>query len=94
MRKHTITIYTNDECSLWDIMREINFQIDRNVFSRENIRQRKFSGTWEVEKNSTSPTWPYWGNYETVAKWESIVVPNSEFIKFQSEQKKTSRNHP
>ena len=59
MRKHTITIYTNDECSLWDIMREINFQIDRNVFSRENIRQRKFSGTWEVEKESTSPTWPY-----------------------------------
>ena len=94
MRKHTITIYTNDECSLWDIMREINFQIDRNVFSRENIRQRKFSGTWEVEKESTSPTWPYLGNYETVAKWESVVVPNKEFIQFQLDQKKTSRIHP
>ena len=87
MRKHTITIYTNDECSLWDIMREINFQIDRNVFSRENIRQRKFSGTWEVEKQVDSPTWPFYGHYETVAKWESNVVPNSEFIKFQKDTK-------
>ena len=94
MRKHTITIYTNDEYSLYDILKEVRSEIDRKVFDRQNIRQRKFSGTWEVEKESTSPTWPYWGNYETVAKWESVVVPNSEFIKFQSEQKKASRNHP
>ena len=94
MRKHTITIYTNDECSLWDIMREINFEIDRKVFDRQNIRQRKFSGTWEVEKNISTIASPYRWKYETVAKWESNIVPNSEFIKFQSEQKKTSRNHP
>ena len=94
MRKHTITIYTNDEYSLYDILKEVRCQIDRKVFDRQNIRQRKFSGTWEVEKDYTSPTWPYWGNYETVAKWESNIVPNSEFIKFQSEQKKTSRKHP
>ena len=93
MRKHTITVYTNDEYSLYEILREVNFEIDRKVFDRDNIRQRKFSGTWEVEKY-TSSTWPHWGNYETVAKWESNIVPNSEFIKFQSEQKKTSRNHP
>jgi len=85
MRKHTITVYTNNENDLYDILQEVRFQIDRNVFSRENIKQRKFSGTWEVEKNSTSPTWPCWGNYETVAKWESIVVPNKEFIQFQKE---------
>ena len=89
MRKHTITIYTNDEYSLYDILKEVRSEIDRKVFDRQNIRQRKFSGTWEVEKDSTSPTWPYWGNYETVAKWESNIVPNSEFIKFQSEQKPT-----
>ena len=94
MRKHKITIYTNDECLLWDIMREINFQIDRKVFDRQNIRQRKFSGTWEVEKNISTIASPYRFKYETVAKWESNIVPNSEFIKFQSEQKKTSRNHP
>ena len=94
MRKHTITIYTNDEYSLYDILKEVRSEIDRKVFDRQNIRQRKFSGTWEVEKDSTSPTWFYGGNYETVAKWESNIVPNSEFIKFQSEQKKTSRNHP
>ena len=83
MRKHTITIYTNDECSLWDIMREVNLEIDRKVFDRKNIRQRKFSGTWEVEKNNTSPAWPYMGNYETVAVWESNIVPDDEFIRFQ-----------
>ena len=59
MRKHTITIYTNDECSLWDIMREINCEIDRKVFDRQNIRQRKFSGTWEVEKNISTIASPY-----------------------------------
>jgi len=83
MRKHTITVYTNDEYSLYDILREVRSEIDRKVFDRTNIRQRKFSGTWEVEKDYKSPTWPYHGNYETVAKWESNVVPDSEFIKFQ-----------
>tara|TARA_Y100001972_G_scaffold65812_1_gene80179 strand:- start:71 stop:337 length:267 start_codon:yes stop_codon:yes gene_type:complete len=86
MRKHTITIYTNDELSLWDIMREINFEIDRKVFYRQNIRQRKFSGTWEEEVTSSSPLANRYGyRYETVAKWESVVVPNKEFIQFQKE---------
>ena len=87
MRKINITVYVNDEYSLYDILREVRSEIDRKVFTRENIRQRKFSGTWEVEKQVDSPTWPFYGHYETVAKWESNVVPNSEFIKFQNDTK-------
>jgi len=85
MRKINITVYVNDEYSLYDILKEVRSEIDRKVFTRENIRQRKFSGTWEIEKDYKSPTWPYHGNYETVAKWESNVVPNKEFIQFQKE---------
>ena len=75
MRKHTITVYTNDEYSLYDILNDVRAEIDSTVFNRDNTRQRKFSGTWEAER----PNW----SYETVAKWESNVVPDSEFIQFQ-----------
>ena len=86
MRKHTITAYTNDEFALDDILKEIRFQIDHYVFSRENIRQRKFSGIWEQEVTPSSPLADCYGyRYEKVAKWESIVVPNKEFIQFQKE---------
>ena len=77
MRKHTITVYTNDEYSLYEILNNVRAEIDSTVFSRGNIRQRKFSGKWEAERSNWS--------YETVAKWESNVVPNSEFIQFQKE---------
>ena len=86
MRKHTITVYTNDEYSLYEILREVRSEIDRKVFDRDNIRQRKFSGTWEEEVTSSSPLADRNGyRYETVAKWESVVVPNKEFIQFQKE---------
>ena len=85
MRKHTITVYTNDEYSFYDILNEVRSQIDRKVFDRTNIRQRKFSGSHEIEKSTNSPTWKYYGHYETVALWESNVVPDSEFIQFQKE---------
>jgi len=86
MRKHTITVYTNDEYSLYEILREVRSEIDRKVFDRDNIRQRKFSGTWEEEVTSSSPLADRYGyRYETVAKWESVVVPNKEFIQFQKE---------
>ena len=81
MRKINITVYVNDEDSLYDILQEVRFQIDRKVFSRDNIRQRKFSGTWEMEVDSSPCNW----RYEKVAKWESNVVPNKEFIQFQKE---------
>tara|TARA_R100001460_G_scaffold22949_2_gene46564 strand:+ start:150 stop:416 length:267 start_codon:yes stop_codon:yes gene_type:complete len=88
MRKHTITVYTNDEYSLYDILREVRSEIDRKVFDRTNIRQRKFSGTWEEEVTSSSPLADRYGyRYETVAKWESVVVPNKEFIQFQKDTK-------
>ncbi len=77
MRKHTITVYTNDEYSLYEILNNVRAEIDSTVFSRGNIRQRKFSGKWEAERSNWS--------YETVAKWESNVVPDSEFIQFQKE---------
>ena len=77
MRKHTITVYPNDEYSLYEILNDVRAEIDSTVFSRGNIRQRKFSGKWEAER----PNW----SYETVAKWESNVVPDSEFIQFQKE---------
>ena len=85
MRKINITVYVNDEYSLYDILKEVRSEIDRKVFNKNNIRQRKFSGTWEVEKDISSPLWPYRWKYETVAKWESVVVPNKEFIQFQKE---------
>jgi len=78
MRKHTITVYTNDEYSLYKILNEVRADIDCTVFCRDNIRKRKFSGVWEEERSSDFA-------YETVAKWESNVVPNSEFIQFQKE---------
>jgi len=87
MRKHTITVYTNDEYSLYDILNEVRSEIDRKVFSRDNIKQRKFSGSHEIEKSTDSPTWKYFGHYETVASWESNVVSDDEFIKFQKEFK-------
>ena len=77
MRKHTITVYTYDEYSLYHILNDVRSEIDSAVFNRDNIRQRKFSGKWE----SVRPN----GSYETVARWESNVVPNSEFIQFQKE---------
>ncbi len=87
MRKHTITVYTNDEYSLSDILNEVRAEIDSKVFNRNNTKQRKFSGTWETERSNRSGE--FWEravlNYETVAKWESNVVPNSEFIQFQKE---------
>ena len=85
MRKHTITVYTNDEYSLYDILNEVRAEIDSTVFNRNNIRQRKFSGIWEEEKSNSSPVCYSISHYETVAKWESNVVPNSEFIQFQKE---------
>ena len=77
MRKHTITVYTNDNYSLYEILGEVRAEIDSAVFNRDNIRQRKFSGKWE----SVRPN----GSYETVAKWESNVVSDSEFNQFQKE---------
>ena len=77
MRKHTITVYTNDEYSLYDILGEVRAEINCKVFNRDNTKQRKFSGPLEEEGSYCS--------YETVAKWESNVVPKSEFIQFQKE---------
>mgnify|MGYP003314566405 CR=1 FL=1 len=77
MRKHTITVYTNDEYSLYHILNDVRAEIDSTVFNRDNIRKRKFSGKWEAERSNWS--------YETVARWESNVVPDSEFIQFQKE---------
>ena len=86
MRKINITVYVNDEYSLYDILKEVRSEIDRKVFDRDNIRQRKFSGTWEEEVTSSSPLADRYGyRYETVAKWESNVVPYKEFIQFQKE---------
>ena len=85
MRKHTITVYTNDEYSLYDILNEVRAEIDSKVFNRDNTKQRKFSGIWEEEKSNSSPVCYSSSHYETVAKWESNVVPNSEFIQFQKE---------
>tara|TARA_B100000902_G_scaffold316919_1_gene308397 strand:- start:6 stop:266 length:261 start_codon:yes stop_codon:yes gene_type:complete len=85
MRKHTITVYTNDEYSLYDILNEVRAEIDSKVFNRDNTKQRKFSGTWEEEKSNSSSFCYSSSHYETVAKWESNVVPNSEFIQFQKE---------
>ncbi len=85
MRKHTITVYTNDEYSLYDILNEVRAEIDSKVFNRNNTKQRKFSGTWEEEKSNSSSFCYSSSHYETVAKWESNVVPNSEFIQFQKE---------
>ena len=79
MRRHDITVYTNDEHDLYEILNEVRSEIDRKVFTRPNVRQRKFKGTHEVEKTNSY-------NYETVAKWESNVVPDSEFIQFQKEK--------
>ena len=87
MRRHDITVYTNDEHDLYNILNEVRSEIDRKVFSRDNIKQRKFSGSHEIEKSTDSPTWKYFGHYETVASWESNVVPDDEFIKFQKEFK-------
>ena len=83
MRKHTITVYTNDEYGLYEILKEVRSEIDRKVFDRKDRKQRKFSGTWEVEKTIDSPTWRFMGHYETVAMWKSNVVSDDEFIKFQ-----------
>jgi len=83
MRKFNITVYVNDENSLYDILKEVRSEIDSKVFNRNNIRQRKFTGTWQMEKDISSPLWPYRWKYETVAKWESNVVSNKEFIQFQ-----------
>ena len=95
MRKHTITIYTNDEYTFDNILREVSFEITRKVFDRKNIKQRKFVGIWEEEVTSSSPLADSLsGSTETVARWESNIVTAKQFKKFQSEQKKTSRNHP
>lgn len=83
MRRHDITVYTNDEHDLYEILNEVRSEIDRKVFDRTNIRQRKFKGRHEVEKN---PHLLLANNYETVAKWESNIVPDSEFIQFQKEK--------
>ena len=88
MRKINITVYVNDEYSLYDILKEVRSEIDRKVFSRDNIRQRKFSGIWEEEITNSSPlafTKSFGYQYETVAKWESNVVSKKEFIEFQKE---------
>jgi len=88
MRKINITVYVNDEYDLYDYLSEIRSEIDRKVFSRDNIRQRKFSGIWEEEITNSSPlafTKGFGYQYETVAKWESNVVSNKEFIQFQNE---------
>ena len=87
MRRHDITVYTNDEHDLYNILNEVRSQIDRKVFDRANIKQRNFSGSHEIEKSTDSPTWKYFGHYETVASWESNVVPDDEFIQFQKEFK-------
>ena len=86
MRKHTITVYANDEYSLYDILNEVRSEIDHKVFDRDNIRQRKFSGTVEDEKDFNSKIFNstnLYGHYEVVAKWESNVVPDNEFLQFQ-----------
>ena len=86
MRRIDITAYVNDECSLYEILNEVRSEIDSKVFNRKNIRQRKFTGTWEVEKDISSPLRPYRWKYETVAKWESNVITNKEFIQFQPKE--------
>ena len=92
MRKHTITVYTNDEYGLYEILKEVRSEIDRKVFDRENKKQRKFTGTWEVEKTIDSPTWRFFGNYETVAKWESNVVSDDEYVRFQHDPFRNREN--
>ncbi len=86
MRKHTITIYTNDEYSLYEIINEVRYEIDHKVFGRENPKQRKFSGTCEMEKSRNSSIFNstnLYGEYEVVAMWKSNVVPDDEFMRFQ-----------
>ena len=79
MRKHTITIYSNDEFSFDNILQAISFDVTKNVFDRENIRKRKFNGKIEecIDED--------WSNSKWVARWESNVVSESEFRRFQNE---------
>ncbi len=35
MRKHTITVYANDEYSLYDILNEVRSEIDRKDFDMD-----------------------------------------------------------
>ena len=86
-RRVQITLYVNDETDLYNTLQEVRFEIDRKVFDRENIRQRKFSGTWEEEVTQSSPLADsLLGSYETRAKWESNVATSREFRAFQKEE--------
>ena len=92
MRRHTITLYSNSEYSLDDILKDVAREITREVFDRENKTKQKFEGHIEVEKEymlsdydgkKENPNWKFSGNQDTVARWTSEVVPDEMYINFQ-----------
>ena len=92
MRRHTITLYSNSEYSLDDILKDVAREITREVFDRENKTKQKFEGHIEVEKEymlsdyegkKENPNWKFSDDQDTVARWTSEVVPDEMYIKFQ-----------
>ena len=92
MRRHTITVYSNSEYSLHEILRDTSWDITSKVFDREDKTKQKFEGHIEVEKEymlsdydgkKENPNWKFSGNQDTVARWTSEVVPDEAYISFQ-----------
>jgi len=76
MRRHTITLYSNSEYSLDDILKDVAREITREVFDRENKTKQKFEGHIEVEKEymlsdyegkKENPNWKFSDDQDTVA---------------------------
>ena len=92
MRRHTITVYSNSEYSLHEILRDTSWDITSKVFDRKDKTKQKFEGYIEVEKEhmlsdydgkKENPNWKFCDDKDTVARWTSEVVPDEMFINFQ-----------
>ena len=92
MRKHTITVYSNSEYSLHEILRNTSWDITEKVFDRKDKTKQKFEGHIEIEKEymlsdydgkKENPNWKFSGNQDTVARWTSEIVPDESYICFQ-----------
>jgi len=92
MRRHTITVYSNSEYSLHEILRNTSWDITEKVFDRKDKTKQKFEGHIEIEKEymlsdydgkKENPNWKFSGNQDTVARWTSEIVPDESYIGFQ-----------
>mgnify|MGYP003139592330 CR=1 FL=1 len=84
MKKAVVVIWGDNEYEISESLQEIQSDIYSKVTNRENPKQKKFTGSHDVDLEPRN----CFGKWETRGYWEYNTVPNNDLENFISSGKK------